>query len=55
MISHPCFVCGAAIEGDDVEAYGAAGLAHVRAFSWDICAELTVQAYRAAAERHARA
>ena len=31
MISHPCFVCGTAIEGDDVEAYGAAGFAHVRA------------------------
>ena len=33
----------------------AAGRAHVRGFSWDRCAELTVRAYRAAAERHARA
>ena len=31
MISKPCFVCGEAIEGEDLAAYGKAGLAHVRA------------------------
>jgi GNAT superfamily N-acetyltransferase len=31
MISHPCFVCGAAIEGETIEAYGDAGFAHARA------------------------
>jgi GNAT superfamily N-acetyltransferase len=31
MISHPCVVCGAPLEGEDLEAYGEAGLAHTRA------------------------
>jgi GNAT superfamily N-acetyltransferase len=31
VISKPCFVCGAPIEGEDLAAYGQAGLAHVRA------------------------
>ncbi len=30
MISKPCFLCGRAIEGEDLAAYGKAGLAHVR-------------------------
>jgi GNAT superfamily N-acetyltransferase len=31
VISHPCDACGAAIEGDDIDAYGEAFLVHVRA------------------------
>jgi GNAT superfamily N-acetyltransferase len=31
VISRPCFQCGALVEGDGLEAYGYAGLAHVRA------------------------
>src|SRR5262245_25379566 len=31
MLSTPCHVCGEAIEGEDLGAVGAAGLAHVRA------------------------
>jgi hypothetical protein len=31
MISKPCFLCTAPIEGDDLNAFGLAGLAHVRA------------------------
>jgi GNAT superfamily N-acetyltransferase len=30
MISRPCFECGAPVEGDDLGAYGEAGLVHVR-------------------------
>ncbi len=35
MVSRPCFECGVAIEGDDLEGYGYAGLAHVRAVHAD--------------------
>ena len=31
MIAHPCFQCGEPVEGEDLTAYGRAGLAHVRA------------------------
>ena len=31
MITRPCFACGVPVEGDDLTAYGLAGLAHVRA------------------------
>ena len=30
MISRPCFVCGSPVEGEDLGAFGEAGLAHVR-------------------------
>jgi GNAT superfamily N-acetyltransferase len=35
VISRPCFQCGEAVEGEDLEAYGYAGLAHVRAVHAD--------------------
>lgn len=36
MISRPCFQCGTPVEGDDLAAYGQAGLAHVRAAHPDL-------------------
>src|SRR4051794_25650617 len=36
MISHPCFACGTTLEGDDLAAYGEAGLVHVRAAHPDL-------------------
>jgi len=36
VISRPCFECGEPIEGDDLEQYGLAGLAHVRAEHADV-------------------
>jgi GNAT superfamily N-acetyltransferase len=54
MISHPCSVCGAAIEGETIEAYGAAGFAHARGEHPDDVAQFSDMAVRNYFEGEAR-